>query len=49
MTNKAMSMILELLHNAFGHTRIPNSFYEAKKIINKLGLNYEKIDACPND
>ncbi|KAI9116770.1 hypothetical protein K1719_012136 [Acacia pycnantha] len=28
---------------------IPSSFYEAKKIINRLGLNYEKIDACPND
>ncbi|KAI9075367.1 hypothetical protein K1719_042679 [Acacia pycnantha] len=28
---------------------IPTTFYEAKKIINRLGLNYEKIDACPND
>ncbi|WVY89512.1 hypothetical protein V8G54_035026 [Vigna mungo] len=28
-------------------TKIPNSFYEAKKVINKLGLHYTKIDACP--
>ncbi|XP_027912664.1 uncharacterized protein LOC114172283 [Vigna unguiculata] len=49
ITNKGMSMILELLANAFGHAKIPSSFYEAKKIINKLGLHYTKIDACPND
>ncbi|XP_062081301.1 uncharacterized protein LOC133786101 [Humulus lupulus] len=28
---------------------LPNSFYEAKKLINALGLDYEKIDACPKD
>jgi len=49
MTNKAMSMIIELLHDAFEHAKIPSSLYEAKKIINKLGLDYSKIDACPND
>jgi hypothetical protein len=48
MSDKAMSMLLEFLHDAFGHAKIPNSFYEAKKVINKLGLNY-KIHACPND
>ena len=49
ITNKAMSMILELLHDAFAQAKIPESFYEMKKIINKLGLNYTKIHACPND
>ncbi|XP_052732434.1 uncharacterized protein LOC128196236 [Vigna angularis] len=44
-----MSMILELLAEAFEHAKIPNSFYEAKKVISKLGLHYTKIDACPND
>jgi len=44
-----MSMILELLADAFENAKIPHSFYEAKKIINKLGLHYTKIDACPND
>ncbi|KAI9116996.1 hypothetical protein K1719_011995 [Acacia pycnantha] len=49
ITDKAMSMFLELLRDAFPDTDIPSSFYEAKKIINRLCLNYEKIDACPND
>jgi len=49
ISDKGMSMILELLADVFGHAKIPRSFYEAKKIINKLGLHYTKIDACPND
>ena len=49
ITNKGMSMMLELLVDSFEHAKIPRSFYEAKKIINKLGLHYTKIDACPND
>lgn len=49
MSDKAMTMILELLKDAFEFAKIPSSFYEAKKIINKLGLNYIKIPACPND
>ncbi|KAI9118801.1 hypothetical protein K1719_010246 [Acacia pycnantha] len=46
ITDKTMSMWLELLQDAFLDAAIPTTFYEAK---NKLGLNYEKIDACPND
>jgi len=42
-------MILDLLADAFEHAKIPHSFYEAKKTINKFGLHYTKIDACPND
>ncbi|XP_068486941.1 uncharacterized protein [Phaseolus vulgaris] len=49
ISDKAMSMILELLVDAFEHAKIPHSFYEAKKTIKKLGLHYTKIDACPND
>ncbi|KAL2330400.1 hypothetical protein Fmac_017981 [Flemingia macrophylla] len=49
MSDMAMSMILKLLAEAFEHAKIPSTFYEAKKIINKLGLHYIKIDACPND
>nr|XP_027189367.1 uncharacterized protein LOC113786234 [Cicer arietinum] len=49
MTNKAMTMVLELLKDAFEFANIPNSFYEAKKTITKLGLNYEKIPVCPNN
>ncbi|RDX78055.1 hypothetical protein CR513_41732, partial [Mucuna pruriens] len=44
--DKAMKMILELLKDAFEYANIPNSFYEAKKIIYKFGLNYTKIDVC---
>ncbi|KAK6803468.1 hypothetical protein RDI58_001252 [Solanum bulbocastanum] len=28
---------------------LPNSYYEAKKIIKELALSYNKIDACTND
>jgi len=49
ITDKAMSMILELLADAYDYAKIPSSFYEPKKIINKFGLHYTKIDACPND
>lgn len=44
-----MSLILELLKDAFEDAKISASFYEAKKTINKLGLNYTKIHTCPND
>ncbi|XP_071940578.1 uncharacterized protein [Coffea arabica] len=30
-------------------TNLPSSYYEAEKLMNTLGLSYEKIDACPND
>ena len=49
VTDKAMDLILELLIDAFENARLPKSFYEAKKTINKLGLNYKTIHACPND
>ncbi|XP_061359254.1 uncharacterized protein LOC133303366 [Gastrolobium bilobum] len=49
ITDKAMTLILELLRDAFEYAKIPNSFYEAKKVIYKLGLNYTKIDACPKN
>ncbi|KAI9092314.1 hypothetical protein K1719_027814 [Acacia pycnantha] len=44
-----MSMLPELLRDAFPDADIPSTFYEAKKLISRLGLNYEKIDARPND
>ena len=42
-----MSDIIDLLSDAFYNIglEIPPSFYEAKKIISKMGLNYIKIDA----
>ncbi|KAK4360326.1 hypothetical protein RND71_019278 [Anisodus tanguticus] len=44
-----MTMMLDLLRDAFEFARIPNSFYEAMKTIKNLPLDYIKIDACPND
>ncbi|XP_039118048.1 uncharacterized protein LOC120253911 [Dioscorea cayenensis subsp. rotundata] len=49
MSDKAMTMILELLRDTFPHIKILSSFYDAKKTITKLGLNYDKIHACPNN
>jgi len=28
--------------------KLPENFYRSKKMVNELGLGYEKIDACPN-
>ncbi|XP_045831553.1 uncharacterized protein LOC123922941 [Trifolium pratense] len=49
LSDKAMTMILDLLRDAFEQAKLPHSLYEAKKTIKKLGLDYTKIDACPND
>ncbi|CAI8610256.1 unnamed protein product [Vicia faba] len=38
LSEKAMTMILELIKDAFEYANIPSSFYEAKKSITKLGL-----------
>jgi len=27
---------------------VPENLYRSKKMVNELGLGYEKIDACPN-
>ncbi|XP_060202488.1 uncharacterized protein LOC132630922 [Lycium barbarum] len=47
-TDKTFSMILDLLKDAFPHAKLPSSFYESKKMIKRLGLGYDKIDACSN-
>ena len=46
-----MSNVIDLLANAFYNVeaQIPPSFYEAKKQVTKMGLNYIKIDACEQD
>ncbi|XP_043714726.1 uncharacterized protein LOC122663086 [Telopea speciosissima] len=50
MTDKAFTMLLELLQEALPEPNtLPNNMYETKKIIKDLGLNYHKIDVCPND
>jgi len=44
-------MLLEFLKNELlpMDSLLPNSCYEAKKIIQDFGLSYAKIDACVND
>ena len=49
ISDKGFTMILDLLRDAFQNAKLPNSFYEAKKMITKLSLDYTKIDACPSD
>ncbi|RYR12254.1 hypothetical protein Ahy_B04g069782 [Arachis hypogaea] len=49
VSDKAMSMILDLLQDAFEQAKLPKTVYEVRKTIRKLGIEYTKIDACPND
>ncbi|XP_021740070.1 uncharacterized protein LOC110706456 [Chenopodium quinoa] len=47
---ESFNKLLELLIDAFPIIKeFPLSYYEGMKIINDLGLGYEKIHACPND
>ncbi|PNY02971.1 hypothetical protein L195_g026293 [Trifolium pratense] len=49
-TDKSFTELLELLKEMLpeGNT-LPNSNYEAKKILCPMGMEYKKIHACPND
>ncbi|KAH0650674.1 hypothetical protein KY285_030764 [Solanum tuberosum] len=50
-SNASFTMLLKLLTDELlpDDANLPNSYYEAKKIIQELGLSYNKIDACTND
>ncbi|XP_021754575.1 uncharacterized protein LOC110719903 [Chenopodium quinoa] len=49
LTNAAFGDILELIREVFPDAKLPTSFNEAKSVLKRLGLDYTKIDACPND
>ncbi|KAG6405745.1 hypothetical protein SASPL_133339 [Salvia splendens] len=51
LNNKVFDMLLDLLREVFPDAIVglPKSYYEAEKLMKKLGLGYEKIHACPND
>jgi len=49
MRDKTITMILDLLNDTFEHVKFPNSFYELKNVVTKLGLNDVKISVCPED
>ncbi|XP_021750776.1 uncharacterized protein LOC110716190 [Chenopodium quinoa] len=47
---ESFNKLHELLLDAFPIIKeFPSSYYEGMKVINDLGLGYEKIHACPND
>ncbi|XP_057429566.1 uncharacterized protein LOC130722756 [Lotus japonicus] len=48
-SNASFTALLELLKEAMPNLNIPSSFNKAKSMIKDLGLDYKKIDACPND
>ena len=47
--NSSFDVLLDVLRHAYPNSEIPKSFNKAKKVIEPLGLKYEKIVACPND
>ena len=49
LTNVAFGDILELIREVLPDAKLPASFNEAKSVLKVLGLDYTKIDACPND
>nr|XP_016455449.1 PREDICTED: uncharacterized protein LOC107779513 isoform X1 [Nicotiana tabacum] len=49
-SNESFNSLLGLLKDALPEgEKLPSSFYKTKKIVEGLGLKYEKIHACPND
>ena len=50
-TNKHFAMLFDILRKALprGNESILKSYYEAKKIVTMLDLDYIKTYACPND
>ncbi|KAK5824737.1 hypothetical protein PVK06_019521 [Gossypium arboreum] len=42
-------MLLEFLREMFLFAKIPQSCQDMKRLINDLGLGYDKIHSCPND
>lgn len=49
LINVAFGDLLKLLRDVLPDAKLPSSFNEAKSVLKALGLNYTKIDACPND
>ncbi|XP_020257510.1 uncharacterized protein LOC109834036 isoform X2 [Asparagus officinalis] len=51
MSDNYFEMLLDLLRTVIpgGVNSIPQTTYQAEKIVAALGLDYNKIDACPND
>ena len=49
-SDKSLTELLVLLKNMLPNdNKLPNSHYEAKKILCPVGMEYQKIHACCND
>ncbi|XP_074376914.1 uncharacterized protein LOC141718433 [Apium graveolens] len=48
-SESAFSDLLKLIKEVFLNCNVPSSFNAAKGMIKDLGLDYQKIHACPND
>jgi len=49
-TDKSFTKLLELLHEMLPKDNtLPTRHYEVKKILCLMGMEYEKMHACPND
>ena len=50
LSDKAFGDLLKLVKNILPEeNKLPETTYEAKKIVCPLGLEVQKIHACPND
>ncbi|WMV24439.1 hypothetical protein MTR67_017824 [Solanum verrucosum] len=48
-SNESFTSLLELLKEVMPELNIPPFYNKTKSMVKNLGLDYEKIDACPND
>ncbi|XP_012845366.1 PREDICTED: uncharacterized protein LOC105965370 [Erythranthe guttata] len=49
-SDTSFTLILNLLRESFPEgVQLPINYYETRKILKELGLNYKKIDACMNN
>ena len=49
-TDKSFTELLELFHQILPESNtLPTIYYEAKKILCPMGVEYRKIHVCPND
>nr|GEW50841.1 hypothetical protein [Tanacetum cinerariifolium] len=48
-SDTGFTSLLEALHEMFLKAKLPSLTYQAKKLICPMGMEIEKIDACPKD
>ena len=48
-SGKSFSSLLQVVHHILSEENtLPKSYYQAKKILCPMGMEYQKIHACPN-